>query len=239
MLLGRTRPSGRCRRSEPKDKIFEPPQCEKLIKMFNETEANPAKAREQQILDCAALVFAKHGFRNTDVQEIADRLAIGKGTIYRHFGSKDSLFLAAVDRGMQQLDERLKKARATADDPFAAIKRVVYEYLAFFDENPQFVELFILERAEFRDRKKPTYAEYRDANWDEWEAATKDLMANGRFRKLPVRDIMEVMNNLLYSTIFTGVFTERDRPMAHQADLILDIVMNGLLAQKQTGANET
>jgi len=64
--------------------------------------------RQEQILDAAALVFAKHGFRNTDVQYVADALQVGKGTIYRYFPSKEALFLAAVDRGMRRLTERFE-----------------------------------------------------------------------------------------------------------------------------------
>ena len=64
--------------------------------------------RREQILDAAAEVFAQHGYRNTDVQFVADALQVGKGTVYRYFPSKEALFLAAVDRGMRRLTERFQ-----------------------------------------------------------------------------------------------------------------------------------
>ncbi|MFO7820757.1 MAG: TetR/AcrR family transcriptional regulator [Lentisphaeria bacterium] len=189
-------------------------------------------SRDREILDCAALVFAEHGYRHTDVQEIANRLGVGKGTVYRRFATKETLFLAAVDWGMQQLDRRVKEVyEAGKDDPYQAIKAVFHEYLSFFDQNPEFVELFSLERAEFKDRKKPTYAIYKEANAADWIAATEQLMDKGCFRKLPVEDVMEVANNLLYGTIFTGVFSGQRRPMAEKADVMLDVLMNGLLSE--------
>ena len=39
----------------------------------------------------AALVFAQHGYGNTDVQFVADALHMGKGTVYRYFPSKEAL----------------------------------------------------------------------------------------------------------------------------------------------------
>jgi AcrR family transcriptional regulator len=47
---------------------------------------------------CATSVFTQ-GFATADVQEIANKTGVGKGTIYRYFPSKEELFLAAVDHG--------------------------------------------------------------------------------------------------------------------------------------------
>ena len=59
--------------------------------------------RKAQILDTAAKVFAGVGFAATDVQAIADRIGVGKGTVYRYFATKEVLFLAAVERGLAEL----------------------------------------------------------------------------------------------------------------------------------------
>ena len=59
--------------------------------------------RRGQILDAATSVFAAQGFATADVQEIAKKTGVGKGTIYRYFASKEELFLAAVDHGMRNL----------------------------------------------------------------------------------------------------------------------------------------
>lgn len=54
---------------------------------------------EIKILATAAKEFEKKGFHDSNVDEIADKLGIGKGTIYRHFGSKASLFMAVIRYG--------------------------------------------------------------------------------------------------------------------------------------------
>src|SRR6266576_1817616 len=63
--------------------------------------------RREQILEKATVVFAKHGYPNTDVQFVADPLGISKGTVYRYFPSKERLFLAAVKRGVERLKEHV------------------------------------------------------------------------------------------------------------------------------------
>src|SRR3954453_15176535 len=116
--------------------------------------------RREQILEKATRVFAEHGFPNTDVQFIADPLGISKGTVYRYFPSKERLFLAAVERGVRQLDEVMVAEIQAAGDPLDPLAAATRASLRFFQENPALVELSIQERAEFREQRKPVYFEH-------------------------------------------------------------------------------
>ena len=66
--------------------------------------------REEEILEAATKFFAECGYSEADTQTLADRLGVGKGTIYRYFPSKRELFLAAVDRLIHQLHESITAA---------------------------------------------------------------------------------------------------------------------------------
>jgi AcrR family transcriptional regulator len=89
--------------------------------------------RRGQILDAATSVFATQGFATADVQEIANKTGVGKGTIYRYFASKEELFLAAVDHGMRNLKLAVDAAAASAKQPLDRIAEGVLAYLTFFD----------------------------------------------------------------------------------------------------------
>src|SRR5262245_31569887 len=116
--------------------------------------------RREAILDAAASLFAEHGYAETDTQLLVDRLGVGKGTLYRYFPSKRELFLAVADAVMRKMSERVDAAVARVADPLASIAEGIKAYLGFFAEHPEFVELLIQERAQFKDRKKPTYFEH-------------------------------------------------------------------------------
>src|SRR5205809_417078 len=104
--------------------------------------------RKAQILDIAAKVFAGFGFAATDVQVIADRLGVGKGTVYRYFPTKETLFLAAVERGLNELTAEMDAVlNDPADDPVEQTRRAVRTYLEFFARRPEIAELFVQERA--------------------------------------------------------------------------------------------
>src|SRR6516165_6282836 len=107
--------------------------------------ANPdhCARRREHILDAAVVLFAKHGFADTEMQELADSVGVGKGTLYRYFPSKDSLFLAAADRIMVRMRLSIDAAIAGIDDPFQRIRKAIYAFLEFFSAKTERVELLI------------------------------------------------------------------------------------------------
>jgi len=189
--------------------------------------------RRHQIMDVAAAVFAARGYRQTDVQVVADKLNVGKGTIYRYFSTKEGLFLAAVDHAMQSLREAIHQAIEPWDDPLDQIAAAVRGYLAFFDQHLEVVELLMQERAEFHDRKKPTYFEYQDAAQSEWDPILEQLVAENRVRSMPVSRIHDVLSDTLYGAIFTNVFAGRRKSFEAQADDVLDVLFHGLLTDAE------
>lgn len=200
-------------------KLGRPPNKEKI------------EQKKKEILSMSAKFFSQYGYPNTNVDSIADELEIGKGTIYRYFPSKQELFLATVDRGMCSLQEQIDASIAGVDEPLEQISRAIHTYLAFFDNNPEFVELFIQERAEFRDRKQPTYFSYRDANLCRWRKLFRRLIEEKKIRDIPIERILEVISVLLYGTIFTNYFVGRKKAFEVQAQDILDVLFHGILAR--------
>src|ERR1700674_3041758 len=121
-------------------------------------------SRKEEILTQAALLFAKHGYSETSPQLLAETIGVGKGTVYRYFPSKRELFLAAADRVMRMMRQRVDASVESIAHPIGWITTGIRVFLAFFAEHPEFVELLIQERAQFKDRTKPTFMEHRAMN---------------------------------------------------------------------------
>jgi AcrR family transcriptional regulator len=189
--------------------------------------------RTEQILQAAAELFARHGYAGADTQLLAEKLGVGKGTIYRYFPSKEDLFLAAADRVMRQLKARVDAAIDNVADPLDQTAVAITTYLAFFAEHPDYVELLMQERAQFKDRKEPTYFEHAKANIERWWDRYRKLIAAGRVRDMPVERITEVLSQLCYGTMFTNYFKGNAKPFEEQARDIVDVVFNGILTEKE------
>ncbi len=189
--------------------------------------------RQEEILDAAAKLFAANGYSEANIQELADLLQVGKGTIYRYFPTKQELFLAAVDRLMKRLSEAIDRCIEAIEDPVDQIAGAMKTYLTFVAEHPEIAELLIQERAQFKDRKKPTYFVYRDAHTERRRELIGAVIAEGRVRDVPVDRIGDVIGDLLYGTMFTNYFAGRDRSPAEQAEDLLDIAFYGILSDSE------
>jgi AcrR family transcriptional regulator len=192
--------------------------------------------RREQILEQAIHLFAREGYAALDLQVLADALQIGKGTLYRHFGSKENLFLAAADRVMRKLREYVDARLVGIEEPFEQIAAGIRAYLEYFHANPEAVEMLIQERANFRDRRRPTYFEHRDVNVQRWRALYRQLIADGRMRPLPVERISDVLGDLLYGTMYVNYIAGRNLPPDEVARDITDIVFHGLLTDAERQA---
>lgn len=192
--------------------------------------------RQIAILDCAARVFGERGFAGTDVQVIADEIGVGKGTVYRNFGTKDELFLAAVDREINMLSSGLIGLANAELDPLDALKAAVRGYLEFFDDRPWAAELVILERANFRHRRESTFIKYLEQSRGYWESLVGRLVDEGVFRETSIKDTFELFNDSLYGAMFTNHFAGHQEPYANKAETILDGLLNGLLTDRAARA---
>lgn len=196
-------------------------------------EENLAIRRREEILEAATIIFARLGYRLTDIQLVANHLDVAKGTIYHYFPSKEQLFLAAVDRGVKRLHFAVEAGIDEITDPLERIARAIRAYLQFFSEHPEIVELFIHERSEFRDRKRPTYFVHRDRTIGAWHELMEGLIAAGRCRPIPVARVDNVINDVLYGTIFTNYFTGRKTSFEAQTHDVLDVVFHGILSDQE------
>jgi AcrR family transcriptional regulator len=78
-------------------------------------EPDERKLREKRILDAAAALLVRFGYRKTTIDDVAREAGVGKGTIYLHWKDKNELFRASIWREQQRYTEELQ--RRLASDP--------------------------------------------------------------------------------------------------------------------------
>ncbi|MFG0252434.1 MAG: TetR/AcrR family transcriptional regulator [Phycisphaerales bacterium JB038] len=79
----------------------------------------PAAQRREQLLDTAALLFARRGYSRTTTAELAKAAGITEPVLYRHFQSKRALFIALLDRTGEEViagwEQQLSEAKTPAE----------------------------------------------------------------------------------------------------------------------------
>ncbi|QOI99705.1 MAG: TetR/AcrR family transcriptional regulator [Phycisphaeraceae bacterium] len=85
----------------------------------------PAAQRREQLLDHAAVLFAKGGYARATTAELAKAAGITEPIIYRHFASKRDLFIALINRSSERTLAFWEAHLAGATDPAERLRRLV------------------------------------------------------------------------------------------------------------------
>jgi len=70
---------------------------------------NNPKQTVENILSVSAKLFIEKGYDQTSMQNIVDALGMSKGAIFHHFGSKEEIFKAVMDRRFELSERKANK----------------------------------------------------------------------------------------------------------------------------------
>lgn len=101
------------------------------------------RQREREILDTALELFLEHGEDRVTVEMIADEVGIGKGTIYKHFETKNEIYLLLMIHYEEELAELFSRISESEDQA-----KLASEYFRFRISDPKRYQLF--DRLEHR-----------------------------------------------------------------------------------------
>jgi AcrR family transcriptional regulator len=109
---------------------------------------DPERTR-QDILNVATEEFASAGFSGARVDMIAERTRTSKRMIYYYFGSKEGLYLAALEKVYGELRAAEMSLDVTQDSPLDAMRRLIEVTFDYQEAHPEFVRLVNTENVNF------------------------------------------------------------------------------------------
>lgn len=101
--------------------------------------------RRELILETARQLFETKGFDLTTVEEIAARAELGKGTIYTYFKSKEQIYIAILEKGLDMLKERMDLALQNPSSAVEALHRMFDAFVEYHEERKGFVETLFVQ----------------------------------------------------------------------------------------------
>lgn len=178
--------------------------------------------------------FQRHGFSRVTMDEIAKQTNTGKGTLYRYFPSKEELLIAAIDKNIAEIEEKLELELSDDKEPMEKLnsyvlilsQRMKYlrtSQLSDIERNvPQAYQLICeaRERMIFKtlssilEEGKNSGIFRRDLNVD---FATKILLGTSEYMTSPkvldsleYTNLTEVIKEIFY-TFLQGCYSEEGR----------------------------
>ena len=101
---------------------------------------DPERTR-QRILAAATAEFARCGLGGARVERIAERADANKRMLYHYFGSKEALFLAALEASYAHIRIAERDLDLKQSDPREALKRLVSFTWRYYLAHPEFMTL--------------------------------------------------------------------------------------------------
>lgn len=88
-------------------------------------------SRRNEIIDAAIKVFARSGYAETSIQDVADEAGVVPTAVYYHFAGKDELFNVALQTVIADLDETVERARPPGEQAGALTQIIaaVWEWI--------------------------------------------------------------------------------------------------------------
>ena len=117
-----------------------PARTRRALNQAGRPRRRAPEASRDAILDAALRCFARRGYHETSVDDIAARARLSKGAIYWHFAGKRELFLALMDRAMAH-DVELARAVGAAPDWRAALHELLARSPAYIERELPLVKL--------------------------------------------------------------------------------------------------
>jgi AcrR family transcriptional regulator len=96
----------------------------------------PTETRQAALVAAALTLAAERSPAEVTTAALAQAVGISQGAVFRHFESKEAIWLAVIDFAHRELLDRLRTAAGSQATPMAALRAVFMAHVAFVVEQP-------------------------------------------------------------------------------------------------------
>ena len=188
--------------------------------------------KREAILRAATNVFARKGFFNSKVSDIAAAAGIADGTVYLYFKSKEEILHSIFDRAMADFIADGKRELETIEDPVSKLRRIAELHLERLGDDR---DLAIVFQVELRGSTKfmqefsaAGFAEYLDII----KSTIEDAQRSGDFRS-DIKPITcaKILYGALDEMVTNWILSPRSYPLAPMAGEVMKIFLGGTLSK--------
>jgi AcrR family transcriptional regulator len=184
--------------------------------------------------DAVVRVLSREGAPGLTMEKVAAEAGVAKGTLYLYYKDKQALLEAVKEESFRPMREELTAILDGDDLPREKIRRFVSCHLGYFDEHRGFFKVLLWDRnlsGTYLSRRQGTF--YR-STVQKIARILEEGVRDGAFR--PV-DGVKVAAMLIESDIVMiaqRLQEEPRAPLKEDAQMVLDVLMNGISARRNS-----
>jgi AcrR family transcriptional regulator len=189
------------------------------------------------ILDATDQLLARYGYKKMTMDDLAQEVGIGKGTIYLHFSSKEEVVLSHIDRIIDRLKERLTSIASSELPAAERLKSMLIERVLFrFDS----VQHYSQSLNDLLSALRPNLLARRKRFFEDEALVFADVLKGGKQGgDFQFQDALTTAHTLLLATNSLLPYSLSARELGERGDVkekvsrIADLLLTGLLSREQ------
>ena len=192
-------------------------------------ESKNRSSKYHRILEAAVKVFARQGFRQSTISQVAREAGVADGTIYLYFKNKDDILVQFFEYKARQVFGCFRQEVDRAANSVEKLRNLVRVHLAEFQRDPDMAVVYQIETHQSRRLAEEQIREmgkmYRDIISDIVEEGQQEgLIRRDLYLSLVKRFILGAVEE----TIGTWLYSGRSYDLVSMADPLVDLFIKGI-----------
>jgi AcrR family transcriptional regulator len=200
---------------------------------------NGVQTREvrEAILDATDRFLARYGYKKMTIDDLAQEVGIGKGSIYLHFTSKEEIVLSHIDRIIERLKEELSRIAAQDASPEERLEKMLVTRVLFRFESVQHYtqslnDLLAAVRPKLLVRRKHYFSE-------EAEIFARVIEEGNRLEVFESENPLETAETFLLATNSLLPFSLTTQELGERSEIeekvgrVADLLLKGLVCRDE------
>lgn len=160
------------------------------------------ESKKQEIIEKARIVFAKRGYRNTNLSHISKKCGIGRTTLYQYFANKDEIFYHTMGSTLEEIKSQVNVIALDEQLTFVdKLKKIIHKLTEEQKHNNTFILLLEVWLVLKRENNE-TLEKLKDYT-RELKSTLEELIAEA----INAKEIKPIDSKSLAETIYTFIET--------------------------------
>jgi TetR/AcrR family fatty acid metabolism transcriptional regulator len=186
-------------------------------------------AKRHQIIDAAIRVFARNGYYNSRVSDIAREAGIASGTVYLYFKTKDEILVTLFREKMAEWVAYARREIADEPDAISKIRRLVALHFSVLERHPDLAEVVQVELRQGHKFFRGASAQEVSAYFELIGAVLQEGIAAGQFRQdLPVKIATKLLFGAMDQVATSWVLGKRGYRLGDAAGPVVSMFLEGV-----------
>ena len=181
------------------------------------------------ILEAAVTVFARQGFHQSTVAQIAKEAGVADGTIYLYFKNKDDILVQFFAYRTKQVFERFRAEVKKADNSLDKLRNLIRRHLMEFQRDPNMAVVYQVETHQNSRLAEAQIREMSQMYQDLISEIVELGQQEGKIRKeLYVSLVKRFILGSVDEVINTWLHSEKAYDLVSMADPLVDLLVKGI-----------